>query len=499
MPRRRQPHGPPCGRIHRRTFLADVGMGFAGMALGSMLFRDGIARAATAPTSATPFRPTPHHTPRAKQVIWIFLSGGYSHLETFDPKPLLNDFAGKTYSDTGFPDPQKSPLFLKRSRSVVGFDREVYSKIFPLQVGFKKYGQSGIEVSDWLPHIGSCVDDIAFIRSMYTTDNDHAAEFQMHTGRHALDEPQPVIGSWVHYGLGSLNENMPQFVFLGQYSDSRVKQNFAPGYLGPEHAGVQLSLDPTNPLPFATRPGGMPAEQQRNEFDLIRELNELSGVEYPQDENLRARIKAYELAYRMQMSVPGALDLASESPETQALYGIDNETTAVYGRRLLAARRLAERGVRFTLAYLSDYGEWDSHQDLKNLHARSCERIDKPVAGLLKDLKRRGMMDDVLVVFCTEFGRTPALQDGPLAPAATGRDHHPHGFTIWLAGAGVKQGVVHGATDELGFHAVEEPHYVTDLHATVLHLLGLDPRRLDIPGHKRLEIDYGHPVQAILS
>ena len=497
MKQRSHTHGPMCGRINRRTFLADVGMGFTGLALGSMLMDDGIVRAAAAP--APSHTGGAHLAPKAKNVIWIFLSGGVSHLETFDPKPALNTFAGKTYDETKLDNPQKSPLFLKRSRSVVGTDREVYSKIFPLQVGFKKYGRCGMEVSDWLPHIGSCVDDIAFVRSMYTTDNDHAAEFQMHHGRHALDEPQPVIGSWIHYGLGSLNENLPRFVFLGQFTDPRVKQNFAAGYLGPEHAGVQLALDPGDPLPFATRPPGVTAEQQRNDFELIRDLGRLSAVEYPQDEKLTARIKSYELAFRMQMSVPEALDLASESAETQQLYGIDNESTAIYGRRLLAARRLAERGVRFTLAYLSDYGEWDSHQDLKNLHARSCARIDKPVAGLLKDLKRRGMWDDTVVVFCTEFGRTPALQDGALAPAATGRDHHPHGFTVWLAGAGIKGGVVHGATDELGFHAVESPHYVTDLHATVLHLLGLDPRRLDVPGRKRLEIDYGHPITDILS
>ena len=499
----RPPFGPPCGRINRRSFLADVGMGFAGLAMGSVLARDGIVRAADAPATAIgPAAPggAPHLPARAKSVIWIFLSGGYSHLETFDPKPLLNQFAGKSYDETKLDNPQKSPLFLGRSRSVVGFDREVYSKIMPLQVGYKKHGQSGIEVSDWLPHIASCADDLAVVRSMYTTDNDHAAEFQMHHGRHALDEPQPVIGSWVHYGLGSLNENLPQFVFLGQFSDARVKQNFGAGYLGPEHAGVQLALDPGAPLPFAARPADVSAERQRGQFGLIRDLNTLAAADYPADEKLAARIKSYELAFRMQMSVPEALDLSGETPETQQLYGIDNEATAVYGRRLLAARRLAERGVRFTLAYLSDYGEWDSHQDLKNLHARSCARVDKPVAGLLKDLKRRGMLDeDVLVVFCTEFGRTPAVQDGSLAPAATGRDHHPHGFSIWLAGAGVKRGVVHGATDELGFHAVEHPHYVTDLHATVLHLLGLDPRRLDIPGRKRLEIDYGHPIGQILA
>jgi hypothetical protein len=463
------------------------------MALGSLLCQDGRARAGTASTGQ------PHFAPKAKSVIWIFLSGGYSHLETFDPKPALNRLAGKTYSQTGLPNPQKSPLFLERSRSVVGMDRDLFTTIFPLQVGWKKHGRSGIEVSDWLPHLATCVDDLAVVRSMYTTDNDHAAEFQMHHGRHALDERQPVIGSWVHYGLGSLNENLPQFVFLGQYKDTRVKANFDADYLGPRHSGVELSLDPGHPLPFATPGKGVLAKEQQNEFEFVHELNQLAAVEYPDDEQLRARIKSYELAFRMQRAVPEALDLGKETAATQQLYGLDNGTTAVYGRRLLAARRLAERGVRFTLVYLSDYGEWDSHQDLKNLHARSCGRIDKPVAGLLKDLKRRGLTDEVLVVFCTEFGRTPAVEDRKGYAKATGRDHHPHGFTVWFAGAGVKCGIVHGATDELGFHAVEHPHYVTDVHATVLHLLGLDPRRLDVPGRKRLEIDYGKPIREIMA
>jgi uncharacterized protein (DUF1501 family) len=201
----------------------------------------------------------------------------------------------------------------------------------------------------------------------------------------------------------------------------------------------------------------------------------------------------------MQMAVPEALDMSRESPETQALYGIDNKVTELCGRRLLAARRLAERGVRFTLAYLTEYGDWDSHQDLKVKHGALCEKIDKPVAGLLKDLKRTGMWDDTIVVFATEFGRTPAVQDGQFVTSATGRDHHPHGFSIWLAGGGIKGGTIHGATDELGFHAVENPHYVTDVHATVMHLLGIDFAGLDIPGRKRLDIDHGTPIREIIA
>jgi hypothetical protein len=368
-----------------------------------------------------------------------------------------------------------------------------------LQVGFKKHGEVGVEISDWWPELAKCVDDVALVRSMYTTDNDHAAEFQMHTGRHALDTQQPVLGSWIHYGLGTLNEDLPEFVFLGQYKDARVKQDFAPDYLGPRYAGIELSLAAGHPLPFAVRGKGVLPREQADQFAFIQELNRLTAVEYPEDDQLRARIKSYELAFRMQSSVPEALDVNRETAETHKLYGIDQATTAVYGRRLLAARRLAERGVRFTLAYLSDYGEWDSHLDLRNLHARSCGRVDKPIAGLLKDLKRTGLDKDVLVVCCSEFGRTPGLEVRDTYKMPTGRDHHPHGFTVWFAGAGIKGGTVHGATDELGFHAVESPHYVTDIHATVLNRLGLNPRRLDVPGRKRLEIDYGTPIREILA
>ncbi len=484
-----------CGHHRsRRTFVADLGLGFGGMALGSMLGQ------AAANSSETEGLKQAHQGPsKAKNVIWIFLSGGVSHLETFDPKPLLNKFAGKTYDETGFPNPQKLPIYLERSRSVVGFDREVISKIMPLQVGYRQRGTLGCEVSDWLPHLGSMVDDLCIVRSMYTTDNDHGAEFQFHTGRHTLDEQQPTIGSWVSYGLGTINENLPQFVFLGQYKDPRVRKDFDANYLGPSHAGVELSLDPQNPLPFGVRPASIRETEQKNEYAFINRLNKIAEAEYPDDSQLRARIRAYELAFQMQMSAPEALDIARESVATERLYGIDNESTAIYGKRLLTARRLAERGVRFTLVYLSDYGEWDSHSNIKELHARSCSRVDKPLAGLIIDLKQRGMLDETLVVCATEFGRTPALEVTSLNKAGTGRDHHPHGFTIWMAGGGLKRGVIHGATDEFGFHAIEHPHYVTDIHATVLSLLGLDSRTLVIPGRQRLDIDFGTPIREIIA
>ena len=484
-----QPRGTECERMHRRSMIAGLGMGFGGLALGSMLQSEialGTERAAASQQA------------KAKRVIWIFLSGGVSHLETFDPKPLLNEMAGKTYDETQLPNPQKLPLYRERSRSVVGMDRELVSKIMPLQVGHKQYGQNGIWVSDWLPHLAQVVDELCIVRSMYTTDNDHNAEFQFQNGRHSLDEQQPCLGSWISYGLGSLNENLPQFVFLGQYTDTRVKRNFDANYLGPQHAGVELSLDPKLPLPFGKRPSEVLEAEQQAQYALIDRWNRLVAQEHPDDEALMARIRAYELAYRMQMSAPEALDLQQETQETRAMYGIDSATTDVYGRRLLAARRLAQRGVRYTLVYLSDYGEWDSHSNIKELHARSCGRVDQPLAALIRDLKRLGMLEDTLVVCATEFGRTPALELTRLNQAGTGRDHHPHGFTIWMAGGGIKPGYVHGATDELGFHAVEHPHYVTDIHATTLHLLGVDPRSMNWPGRKRLDVDYGNVIQDII-
>ena len=471
-------------------------MGFTGLALGSMLGQESRASAAEG-AGWSPPSGEPHFAPKAKSVIWVFLSGGYSQLETFDPKPALDKYAGMTIQETPFPNPFESPLHDKRSRSVIEMVREKYAKIFPLQVGFRKHGASGIEISDWWPHLATCVDDISFVRNMYTTDNDHAAENQIHTGRHKLDETQPSVGAWVTYGLGTRNEDLPQFLVLGGPTRADTRESFQSHYLGPRNAGIPLALDPNNPLPYGRREAGLLAEEQRNEFEMVRRLNRLAAVDYPDDPAVRARIRSYELAFEMQMAAPEAVDLAGESKEVRRLYGLDEKNTKVAGERLLAARRMVERGVRFVQVYPSPYGVWDSHRALKKNHAAQSAKVDKPVAGLLKDLKRRGLFEDVLVVFCTEFGRTPAIEER--AGGTDGRDHHPHGFTVWFAGAGVKRGHVHGATDELGFHALEPGHYVTDIHATVLHLMGLDGRRLEVPGRKRLDIDHGKPITDILT
>jgi hypothetical protein len=295
-----------------------------------------------------------------------------------------------------------------------------------------------------------------------------------------------------------LNENLPQFIVLGTpLADCCGGMNgHGANYLGPEHAGVRMNVDPKNPLPFAAPAGGKSRDDQAREFELLRRLNGLTQVEYPDDAALRARIKSYELAFRMQTAVPDLFKFEEESEETRKLYGMDQEITKPFAQTCLAARRMVEGGVRFIQifhGYDGGAGAWDAHGGLKAGHSKLSAQVDKPIAGLLKDLKRRGLLDDTLVVWGTEFGRTPGAQ------GSDGRDHHPFGFCGWLAGGGVKGGVVHGATDELGFHAVEKRHYITDLHATVMHQLGLDARKLEVPGRKRLELDFGKPIPEILA
>ncbi|MBL8230762.1 MAG: DUF1501 domain-containing protein [Bryobacterales bacterium] len=481
--------------MKRRAFLSDLGVGFTGLALGSMLYRDGIARAATA--SHLPDG-KPHFAPKAKSVIWLFMIGGVSQMDTFDPKPELNKYAGKTFDETPHGGALDNPLTKKNLREVIAGLHKPHSRIYPMQTGYRKRGQSGIEVSDWFPHTGECIDDIAVVRSLWTTDNNHGAQMQFHTGRHVLEGQFPTIGAWVHYGLGSLNENLPQFVVLGDPIDSCCGGLGAHGasYLGPEHGGVQLAVDAENPLPFAKPAANVTPEQQRRELELLREFNGLAAAEYPDDLALRARIKSYELAFRMQTAVPEVMTFREESEATRKLYGLDHEVTKPFGETCLAARRMVERGTRFIQVFHGSNGgagKWDGHSKLKKTHSELCAQVDQPIAGLLRDLKQRGLLKDTIVAFVTEFGRTPGAQ------GLDGRDHHPYGFTVWLAGGGIKGGVVHGATDEIGFHAVENRHYVTDVHATILHQMGLDPRKLEVPGRKRLDIDFGTPIREILA
>jgi hypothetical protein len=474
----------------RRTFLSDLGMGFTGLALSALLHRHGLAKDGATPGQL-------HFPAKAKKVIWLFMVGGTSHVESFDPKPALNKYDGKTIAETPYKEVLHSEHLKTNLRELVPGHHKVQPKVYRMQVGYKKWGQSGLEISDWWPHVAGHADKLAVVRSLWTTDNDHGAQLQFHTGRHVLDGPHPTIGSWIHYGLGSLNDNLPSFVVLGTPLADCCGGVHGHGshYLGPEHNGVRLQVDPRNPLPFASSAMKKTPAEQAAEFELAGQLNRLAGVTYPDDPALRARIKSYELAFKMQTSVPEVVSFTSETEATRKLYGLDHAATKPFGELCLAARRLVERGVRFVQVFHGSNGgagAWDAHGELKKNHEKLCAQVDKPIAGLLADLAQRGLLDETIVVWCTEFGRTPG------AERSDGRDHHPYGFSAWLAGGGIKGGLAHGATDELGFHAAEHRHYVTDLHATVLKQLGLDSRRLEVPGRKRLEIEFGEPIKEIV-
>ncbi|MEO5802727.1 MAG: DUF1501 domain-containing protein [Verrucomicrobiota bacterium] len=493
-----------CRGMTRRTFLADTGMGFTGLALGALLFKDGVARANEISSPNDLPSGFPHSRPKAKSVIWIFMIGGVSHIESFDVKPALNRYGGKSIQETPFADvldPQRVNKIIAGKEML---ERKVFSRLMPLQTGYQQYGNSGLVVSDWFKNIGQCADDIAVVRSLWTNDNDHGAQLTFHTGRHVRDGALPTIGSWVNYGLGSMNDNLPEFVVMGEPSAPCCGGTWVhgSGYLGPEYAGVRIEVDPKKPLAFINPSDPtMSREEQEKNFSLLGRLNRMAGIEYPDDKFLQARIKSYELAFQMQTAIPDTLDLEKENDSTKKLYGLDKEETKTFGRQCLVARRLVERGVRFVQLYhggSSSAGAWDSHAEIKANHTKLAGQVDQPIAGLLRDLKQRGMLEDTLVVWGTEFGRTPGAEFSN-DTVGTGRDHHPHGFCGWLAGAGIKGGVVHGATDELGFHAVENRHFVTDLHATVMHLMGLNSRKLEVPGFKRLDMDHGEPIKEILA
>jgi hypothetical protein len=307
-----------------------------------------------------------------------------------------------------------------------------------------------------------------------------------------LDGNYPTLGAWVNYGLASLNDNLPQYISMGV----RPYWNARDGhYLGPAHDAIPLRVDPARPVDYVRPESDTRADEQAIGFDLVNHLNRESANRFPDDQALQARIRSYELAFRMQTSLPEVLDTRGEAQDTQRLYGLDEAATRDFGTQLLVSRRLVERGVRFIQIQHGGggAGAWDAHGGLRANHSRNIASIDKPVAGLIRDLKRRGLLDETIVVLATEFGRTPGAQGGD------GRDHHIYGFSVLMAGGGLKRGVVHGTTDELGFHAVEHRHYVTDIHATIMQLLGLDSHRLALPGRQRLAIDHGVPINEIIA
>ncbi len=454
--------GSFCGRT-RREFLWQTGAGFTGLALADLLARDGFPgpRGGDEP-KAGPLAPkAPHHPPRAKACIFLFMYGGPSQVDTFDYKPKLYGLDGKTIDIT-----TKGRGGAKSQGRVVG-----------PKWNFRPYGQCGHQVSDLFPHVARCVDDLAFVHSMYADSPLHgSAMLMMNSGK--ILSGAPCLGSWVNYGLGTMNQNLPGFVVMLDQSGGPISgaKNWSSGYMPAVYQGTVLRPQ-GEPILDLARPDGMSDAEQRRILDALRAQNEAHHALRADDTDLAARIASFELAYRMQSHAPEAIDLARENEATQRLYGLDDPRTADFGRKCLLARRLVERGVRFVQVYSggnhNDHN-WDAHGDLVLNHEKHAGATDKPIAGLLADLKQRGLLDETLVVWGGEFGRQPTAEYAE----GTGRDHDAEGFTMWLAGGGVKAGIKVGATDELGYKAVERPFHVKHLHATILHLMGVDPNRL---------------------
>jgi hypothetical protein len=439
----------------RRDMLLRSGVGFGALALSYLLRDDSVfAGAGRDPVAAR----APHFAARARNVIFLFMEGGPSHLDLFDPKPLLNRLAGQRIPDS--------------FRPVITPMGDFYAPLLPSRRRWARHGQSGTWVSDWLPHTAQCVDDIAVIRSCWANGLNHSnGVSQMNTG--SIVAGRPSLGAWVTYGLGTENDNLPAFVVMqdNPASVTNGPRSWGAGFMPAAYQGVRLQSS-GEPIPNLHPPAGVSAAQQQGRLDLLYQLNQQHAMEHPRQSELEARIASYELAFRMQAQAPEAVGLAQETVETQALYGIDERETQSFGRLCLLARRLVERGVRFVQLYHGAGNKWDAHRNIERNHADNCRSSDKPIAGLLRDLKRRGLLNETLVIWGGEFGRTPMSEQGD------GRDHNPYGFTMWMAGGGVRGGQVIGSTDEAGLHAVEDRLHVHDLHATILYLLGLDHMRL---------------------
>jgi hypothetical protein len=450
----------PCGRT-RREFLWQTGGGFAGTALTYLLARDGFfpCPAAAAETTASDSSLTPklpHFPARATACICLFMYGGPSQVDTWDPKPELTKHNGEP-----IPNLEGDPLLKARNPG----------KLLASSRTFTKAGESGIEVSDLYPRLAGCIDDMAIVRSTYADSFAHGSGLlEMNTGYLRLGYPS--LGSWVSYGLGTVNQNLPAYVVLLDHRGGPIggSPNWNSGFMPAVFQGTQFRTA-GDPVLYLAPPPGVSAGQQRNEGDLLAGLNRLHAADKPDNTELAARIASYELAFRMQAHAPEAVELAQETKQTKRAYGLDDPKTEKFGRRCLLARRLVERGVRFVQVYSGGgHSEetWDAHSDVNKNHELHCGETDQPIAALLHDLKQRGLLDTTLVVWTGEFGRTPTGQNGK------GRDHSPRGFSTWLAGGGVKGGQVVGATDDFGYAAVENKVHVHDLHATVLHLMGLD-------------------------
>lgn len=459
----------------RRAFLRQTGAGLGAIALDALLAEHANA------TPGNPLSPHPGHFPaRAKRCVFLYMPGGPSHLDLFDPKPRLN-------KEHGQPLPFAKP----------GLEHTKTGNLFGSPWQFSRHGQSGLEFSELLPHLAKHADDLCVIRSMAADNINHTgANFQMCFGDQAFSRPS--IGSWVTYGLGSENANLPGFVVIAPKGPPGGAKLWSSSFLPATYQGTWVT-NFTQPVANLADPLADPA-RQRDKLEMARLLNERHAATHPDEPMLEARIASFELAFRMQMEAPEAFALDRESQATRALYGLDDPVTAGFGQQCLLARRLLERGVRFVHVFdTSKAGNpWDNHNEISKTLPDACAGIDKPVAGFLSDLKARGLLDDTLVVWGGEFGRTPTAQSAN--GRADGREHHPFGFTMWMAGGGVKGGYTHGETDEYGWFAVRDKVHVHDLHATILHLLGLDHKRLTYRAggrDYRLTDVYGNVVNAI--
>jgi hypothetical protein len=456
------PNPTPCGRS-RREFLWEVGGGFAGLALIDLLSRDGFfTRSAAAAPASYPLAPrAPHAAARAKHAVFLFMNGAPSHVDTFDHKPALDKFHGTPY----------------RGDATVGSNGRPIGHLMCSPFPFRKCGQSGLEISSLYPHVSQFADDLCVIKSLYTDTAAHASGcLQMNTG--AVQIGKPCLGAWLSYGLGTLCDNLPSFVVMTDPRGGPIgsASNWSAGFMPAAYQGTLFRSQGTPLLDLATPPG-VGGRTQRQALDLLARLNREHLAERPGDSELAARIESYELAYRMQTAAAEVVDVTREDARTRAMYGLDDRRTADFGRKCLITRRLLEKGVRFVQLYsggghLED--TWDGHSDCIANHRLHAGETDRPIAALMADLKRTGLWDETLLIWGGEFGRTPT-SEGVGKP---GRDHNPHGFCMWLAGAGVKGGQSIGATDELGFKAVEERCHISDLHATVLQLMGLEHTRL---------------------
>jgi hypothetical protein len=454
----RPSHTPPdsTGRHHRsaatrRDFLMASGAGFPAVALAAMIAGEGNAAESMAPRPA-------HSRKPARSVIFLFMDGGPSHLDTFDRKPQVNRLAG-----------QPLPESIERVITPMGVSE---NPLLPTRRRWQRYGESGLEVSDWYPHVGRHADKLCVIRSCQADGLNHVGSVcQMNTG--SILAGRPSLGAWVAYGLGSDSQNLPGFVVLldNEKEPPGGTRVWGTGFMPASYQGTRFRGNGA-PILHLAQPKSVNEPRQRGKLGFLARLNRQHLAKRQHDDELEARIAAYELAYRMQAHAPEAVDIAQETEATRHLYGLDQKTTAPFGRNCLLARRLVERGVRFIQLYSGSGSKWDAHAKIEQNHTARCQETDLPIAGLLQDLQQRGLLDETLVVWGGEFGRTPMSEKGD------GRDHNPYGFTMWMAGGGIRGGQTIGATDDFGMHAVEAPAHVHDLHATFLHAIGLDHQKL---------------------